>query len=167
MTFMIGVLIRRRVRQQCHRPRPLDGVSELPLMARATPRDPSRDDLAALGHEPPQPAHVLVVDEVDLVRTELTDLAPAEAAPLHRFLGRRNGYVLLFLERNVVIATGGGCIRRPLGRSPWRRRGRATCPTLRATGALSALGNDLRRRGLLAVFSFPIARLDPALDEYL
>src|SRR5438552_8461418 len=152
MTFMIGVLIRRRVRQQCHRPRPLDGVSELPLMARATPRDPSRDDLAALRHEPAQPAHVLVVDEIDLVRTELTDLAPAETAPLHRFLGRRNGYVLLMrwgprdcgppnrlLERNVVVATARGVIHEPLGRSQRLRSGRSARPTLQATEELNAL----------------------------
>src|SRR5947207_15216683 len=99
MTFMIGVLIRRRVRQQCHRPRPLDGVSELALMACATPRDPSRNDLAALRHEPAQPAHVLVVDEVDLVRSVLTDLAPAEAVPLPRSLGRWN----VFVARSICV----------------------------------------------------------------
>src|SRR5437773_8562617 len=138
-------------------------------MACATPRDPSRDDLAALRHEPAQPAHVLVVDEVDLVRTELADLAPAEAAPLHRFLRRRNGYVLLlrweprdcgpskplFLERNVVVATAGGLVREPLGRSHRRRSGRAARPTLQPTEELNTLGNDLRRRPLLAVFPFP------------
>jgi len=91
MTF----LVRRGVRQQRDRPRALDRVRELALMARAAARDPAGNDLPALGHEAPEAAHVLVIDERDLVRAELADLAAAEPPALDGLLGRRNGYVLL------------------------------------------------------------------------
>src|SRR5215210_4151979 len=74
----------------------LDRMRELALMAGAAPRDPPRDDLAALGHEAPEPAHVLVVDETDLVRTELANFPATEPPALHGLLRRRNGYVLLW-----------------------------------------------------------------------
>jgi len=46
---------------------------------RTRPGDPAREDLAALGHEPAQPADVLVVDEGDLLVAELAELpAPEE-----------------------------------------------------------------------------------------
>jgi len=88
-------LVRGHVRQQGHRAGALDGVGELPLVARAAAGDAPWDDLAALGDEGPQPADILVVDEVDLVRAELADLAPAEAPALDGFLGRWNGSILL------------------------------------------------------------------------
>jgi len=62
-------------------------VRDLALMSRAAPRDPPRDDLAALAHEAAQPADVLVVDQVDLVDAELTDFAPAEPATFDGLLG--------------------------------------------------------------------------------
>src|SRR6266403_1608552 len=95
MTFMPGVLVRRHVRQQGHRAGVLDGVGELALMPRAAARDPARNDLAALGDEAAQATHVLVVDEVDLVRAELANLPPAEPPALERLLGYRNGSALL------------------------------------------------------------------------
>src|SRR6267142_1594447 len=94
MTFMAG-LLGRRVRQQRHRAGALDGVGELALVARAAARDPARDDLAALGHQAAQAAHVLVVDEVDLVSAELADLPPAEPAALDGLLNRGNRSALL------------------------------------------------------------------------
>src|SRR6185503_13548626 len=67
-------------------PRPLDRGLQLPLVLGAGPRDPARQDLAALGHERPDQLDVLVVDVVDLVRAELADLAAAEqCAPLPFF----------------------------------------------------------------------------------
>jgi len=80
-------LVRGEVRQQGHRARPLDRVRDLTLMSRAAPGDPARDDLAALAHEASQPANVLVIDQVDLVDAELTDLAPAEPAAFNGLLG--------------------------------------------------------------------------------
>src|SRR6185295_8147184 len=47
-------------------------------MVGAGPRDPPRQDLRALGNELLQELDVLVIDVVDLVGAELTDLAPAE-----------------------------------------------------------------------------------------
>src|SRR5215471_300256 len=95
MTFTIALLVRRDVRQQRHRARALDGVGDLPLVAGTTPRDAPGNDLAALGHQALESSHVLVIDEIDLLRTELADLAPPEAAPLHRLLRCRNGVLLL------------------------------------------------------------------------
>jgi hypothetical protein len=99
MTFIASV--RRHVRQQGHRARALDGVSQLALMARAAARDATRNDLAALGDEAPQPANVLVVDEIDLVRAELADFPAPEATALDWLADRRNG-CSPFLERYVV-----------------------------------------------------------------
>jgi hypothetical protein len=57
-------------------------MGELSLVTRAAAGDASRNDLAALGDEAAQTTNVLVIDEVDLVRAELTDLPPAEPAAL-------------------------------------------------------------------------------------
>src|SRR3970040_602441 len=95
MIFMRAALVRRHVRQQGHRPGALDGVGELALMARAAARDAARDDLAALGDEAAQAAHVLVIDEADLGRTALANLPPPEPAALHGLLDRRNRSALL------------------------------------------------------------------------
>src|SRR5438034_1714657 len=120
MTF-ISVLVRGGVRQQRDRPRALDRVRELALLARAASRDPTWDDLPALRDEAPEPAHILVIDERDLVRTELADFPAAEPPAFYGLLRRRNGYVLL-LERNVVVAT-----RRFIGEALRRAdRGRRT-----------------------------------------
>src|SRR5436190_23501429 len=89
MTFM-GSLLGRRVRQQSHRAGALDGVRELALMARAAAGNPAGNDLAPLGHEAAQTAHVLVVDEVDLVSAELANFPPAEPATLDGLLNRGN-----------------------------------------------------------------------------
>jgi hypothetical protein len=83
MIFMLRLLL-GGVRRQGHGPRAPDGPGELTLMPGAAPRDAAGRDLAALGHEVPEPTHVLVVDQIDLVDTELADLAPPEAASLLR-----------------------------------------------------------------------------------
>jgi hypothetical protein len=83
--------IGRDVRNQGHRPRTFDGVRQLALMPSAAARDASGDDLSALGDEVAEATDVLVVDEVDLVRAEFADLAPAEPAALDRLLRRGNG----------------------------------------------------------------------------
>src|SRR2546430_15301500 len=49
------------VRQQGELARPLDRGRELTLTPRARPRQPARQDLAALGEEPAQGAIILVV----------------------------------------------------------------------------------------------------------
>src|SRR5215510_2389326 len=99
-------------------------------MPRATTRDATGDDLAALAHEAPEPAHVLVVDQVDLVGAELTDLPPAEPAALDGLLRCRGNGLLLPL---LVSRTGHRRWRswrprrtaRPTPpRSPGRRHGR-------------------------------------------
>src|SRR5262245_7085389 len=82
MTFMLGVLVRRHVRQQGHRARALDRMGQLPLVPRAAAGNAARDDLAALGDEAAEPTHVLVVDEVDLVRAKLANLPASKATPL-------------------------------------------------------------------------------------
>src|SRR5713226_10283178 len=89
MTFMRFPLL-GCLGQERDRARPPDGAGELALVPRAAAGDAARGDLAALGHEVLQPAHVLVVDELHLVHAELADLAPAEPAPLDGLAGRRN-----------------------------------------------------------------------------
>jgi len=85
------VSVRRHVRDQGHRPRTFDGVRQLALMARAAPRDAPGNDLPALGDEVPKATDILVIDEIDPVRTEFADLPPAEPAALDRLLRRGNG----------------------------------------------------------------------------
>src|SRR5215813_2151717 len=69
--------------QQRHRARTSNGAGELTLMTGAAAGDAPGRDLAPLRHEVLEPAHILVVDELNLVHTELADLAPAEPAPLN------------------------------------------------------------------------------------
>jgi hypothetical protein len=71
-------------------------VRQLALVPRAAARDAARNDLAALADEAAETAYVLVVDEVDLVGAELTDLPPAEPAALDGLLGCRGNGSLLF-----------------------------------------------------------------------
>jgi len=66
-------------------------MRQLTLMPGTTSRDTSRNDLPALGDEVAKATDVLVVDEVDLVRTEFADLPPTEPAALDRLLRRGNG----------------------------------------------------------------------------
>src|SRR3981081_2671174 len=80
----------RHVRNQCDLARALDRRLQLPLMHRACARDAPREDLAALGNERADQLHILVIDVVDLVRTELADLATTEqraALPLFLVAG--------------------------------------------------------------------------------
>jgi hypothetical protein len=69
-------------------------VGELALMARTAAGDPARNDLAALGHEAPEAADVLVIDQIDLVSAELADLAPTEPTSLDGLLRYGNGSAL-------------------------------------------------------------------------
>ena len=96
------VLVRRQVRQQGHRARPLDRVGQLALVPGATARNATGNDLASLAHEASQTPDVLVVDQVDLVSAELTDLPPAEPAALDGLLGcRGNGSLLPLVSRTL------------------------------------------------------------------
>jgi len=61
------VLVRRQVRQQGNRARPLDRVRQLALVPGAAARDATGDDLASLAHEASQTPDVLVVDQIDFV----------------------------------------------------------------------------------------------------
>src|SRR5262245_66609164 len=165
MTFM--PLVRREVRQERHRSRLLDGVRQRALVPGTAARDAPRDDLAALAHEAPEPAHVLVVDEIDLVHAELAHLPPSEPAALDGLLGcRGNGSLLPLvsrpyaLERNIVIA-GPGLLGKRLGpRRHGRGSGRPAAPH-----ELDALGDDLADGSLAAVLGFPLTGLQPALDQ--
>jgi hypothetical protein len=81
-------------------------MGELALVTGTAARDTARDDLAALGDEVPQPADVLVVDEIELVRAELADLAPSEAAAFRGLRGRGNGWVLLLGRESRISIVG-------------------------------------------------------------
>src|SRR5437867_2034097 len=160
-------LVRREVRQERHRPRLLDRVRQLALVPGTAARDAPGNDLASLADEASQTAHVLVVDEIDLVHAELADLPPAEPAALYGLLGcRGNGSLLLLvsrpyaLERNIVV-TGPGLLGERLGPGRHgRRRGRAG-----SSHELDALGDDLDDGSLAAVLGFPLAGLQPPLDQ--
>src|SRR5215831_16337228 len=67
-----------RVRNQGKLTRAHDRRAQLSLVHRAASRNPARQNLRPLGHERHQELGVLVIDVVDLVRAELTDLAPTE-----------------------------------------------------------------------------------------
>src|ERR1700730_5951920 len=94
MTFMRAPLL-GCLGQEGDGARPPDGARELTLVPGAAARDAARRDLAALGHEVLQPAHLLVGDELHLVHAELTDLAPAEPAPLDGLASGRNSSLSL------------------------------------------------------------------------
>src|SRR5581483_2975162 len=66
------------VGQQCNVARLLDGRAHAALVRRAYAGQAPGDDLAALGHELAQQAHVLVVDGVNLLHAELAHLLAAE-----------------------------------------------------------------------------------------
>src|SRR5207237_593389 len=70
-----------RVRQQRQMSRALDRDRQPALMARARARLPPRLDLAAVRNVSPQLQRVLVVDVLDLVHTEGTDLLALSEAP--------------------------------------------------------------------------------------
>jgi hypothetical protein len=61
--------------------RPLDGHGQLSLVVGAIARNPTRHDFASLGNVAAQPSDILIVDLVDLIRTELANLTP-KASPL-------------------------------------------------------------------------------------
>src|SRR5262245_7001868 len=160
-------LVRREVRQERHRSRLLDGVRQLALVTGTAAGDASRNDLAALTDEASETAHVLEVDEIDLVHTELADLPPSEPAALDGLLGcRGNGSLLPLvsrpyaLERNIVVA-GPWLLGERLGsRRNGRRGGRAA-----ASHELDTLGDDLDDGSLAAVLGLPLTGLQPALDQ--
>jgi hypothetical protein len=82
-------------------------------MAGAAAGDAPGYDLPAFADKAPQAAHVLEIDEVDLVNAELADFAPAEPAALDGLLGcRGNGSLLPLLELGAlerdVVVTGAG-----------------------------------------------------------
>src|SRR3989442_5672824 len=85
-TGMTQRLLVGREGQQRDVARPLDGERELSLVLGTSPEHPPGKDLAAFGDEGRQQLHVLVVHVVDLVRTELADLAAAEEVALARVL---------------------------------------------------------------------------------
>src|SRR4029450_6695754 len=102
MTFM--ALVRREIRQERHRSRLLDGVRERALVTGAAAGDAARNDLAALADEAPQTAHVLEVDDIDLVHAELADLPPSEPAALDGLLGcRGDGSLLPLLSSSFPL----------------------------------------------------------------
>ena len=79
----------RRERQQGDIAGLLDGASEAALVGGTDTREPPGNDLAALGYEALQQAHIAVGDGVDLLGAELADLfAAEELAAAARTAGR-------------------------------------------------------------------------------
>src|SRR5262245_66521664 len=78
MTLTMARLLVRGERDQRQMACPLDRLLQGALVVGAGARNPPRQDLRALGDELLQELDVLVIDVVDLVGAELTDLAPAE-----------------------------------------------------------------------------------------
>src|SRR3954452_9085239 len=76
---------------------PLDRLLQGALVVGAGARDPPRQDLRALGDELLQELDVLVIDVVDLVGAELTDLPPPE----EYFSGASHGLDLLLVRTDV------------------------------------------------------------------
>src|SRR3981081_3550179 len=89
----------RDVRNQRNLPGALDRDLQLPLVPRARAGNPSRQNLAPLGHEGRQQLDVLVVDVVNLVRAELADLPPSE---------HRAALALLFVPGFLLAALPAG-----------------------------------------------------------
>src|SRR6266581_7885886 len=85
-----GGRLRRSVggeRDERQRARALDGLHDLPLVLGAGPRDAPREDLRALGRERLHQAHVLVINEGDLLIAELAELLlPEQELLLERLL---------------------------------------------------------------------------------
>jgi hypothetical protein len=90
MIFIEDLLVCRHVGEDGDRPRALDRMRELALVASTTARDTPGNDLSAFRHEVAEATDVLVVDEVDLVRAEFADLPPTESAAFDRLLRRGN-----------------------------------------------------------------------------
>src|SRR5207244_194464 len=93
------------VRHERNLPRTLDRRLQFSLVHRAGTRDAPRQNLPALGDERTDQLDVLIVDVVDLVRTELAHLSPAEERPALalRFVG---GFL-------VAAATAAAAASRP------------------------------------------------------
>src|SRR3954470_20819403 len=77
MTLKRRLLVRGE-RDQRQMARPLDGLLQGALVVGTGTRNPPRQDLRALGNELLEQLDVFVVDVVDLVGAELTDLPPPE-----------------------------------------------------------------------------------------
>src|SRR3954452_19740274 len=92
---MTSMCLLRHIRDERDLAGALDRRLQLALVLGAGARNAPRQNLAALGHERPDQLHVLVVDVVDLVRTEFADLAPAE---------QRAALALFLLARFLVAA---------------------------------------------------------------
>src|SRR3954466_4554653 len=78
----IGGSVQIGVRQEREETRALDRFRQLPLVAGGGAGDARRDDLAGLVDEILQHLDVLVIDPLDLLGGEATELAPAEQRPL-------------------------------------------------------------------------------------
>src|SRR2546425_4442700 len=89
MTRIALRLLRRQIGQEGHRAGALDRVRQLALVSRAAPRDPARDDLAAVADEASEPAHILVVDEVNFVGAKLLAFRPPDLRALVGLLAFR------------------------------------------------------------------------------
>src|SRR5215813_10880075 len=136
----------------------LGRLSEQGHGAGAAPRDAAWRDLSSLRDEVPEPADVLVVDQVDPVDAELANLAAPEPAPLDGLRCWRNGSSLLYrLERDLVVAALAAGFHRFGDGGRGRRLG--------SSHALHPLGHDLDDAPFLAVLRLPVARLQPALDH--
>src|SRR5438105_8669788 len=114
------------VGEEGDRPGPLQGTGEWPLVLGAGPGDPAWKDLAPLGDEPPQAADLLVVDVVDLLDAEGTDLAagPLAPGPILSALGHGSDVLLLRTESRPGPRPGRWLLRagrRPRFPGPRRR----------------------------------------------
>src|SRR3972149_2827045 len=143
-----------RVGEQREFPRAFDGDRQHPLVLGAVTRHSTRQDLAAVGHEPSDAQRVLVVDVLHLLDAKRTVLAfgPA-AAPLLLGCSLTHALPPLGLERNVLLRFLGEVVvlRDPSGHA----RGLLV-------EASNAVGNHLGHAALLTVLRFVGTDLQPA-----
>src|SRR5262249_37418498 len=85
------VVLTDHVRQQSEKTRAFDGARQLPLLFGGNRGDPTRHNLAALGHISLQELHVFVIDLRRIGAGKWTGLTPTKEGPAGRCWGRRHG----------------------------------------------------------------------------
>jgi hypothetical protein len=80
-TYRKNALVPGREWQQGDVASLLNGARESPLVLGANTGQAAGNNLASLGNEPLQQAHIAVVDRVDLLHAELADLLAPEELP--------------------------------------------------------------------------------------
>src|SRR5262245_36780205 len=88
---MRRVVLTDYVRQQSEKTRAFDGARQLSLLFGGNRRDPTRHNLAALGHVSLQELHVFVIDFRRIGAGKWTGLTPTKEGPAGLRRGRRHG----------------------------------------------------------------------------